>query len=323
MSNIMRKYTSRLQRILKLAIEIKCQPRQSLQDLIARVGVSRAQFYKDREFLKGLGFQFHHDRKNDCFVIDQDCYLPAEDLSLSERFALIMAVRQLSTTGDYFLSYHGFLAARKLISGLQGPLRESVSNLFDDLVFREGFGCDAAVLEKLQLAISESRRVRIRYQKPSESETSEYEIDPYSIFFRKRSLYLEAFSVKSKEIRTYRVSRMRKVEFTAMHFQRLEGYDFAKRNRSVFSVFGGEEPQRVAVRFNAHARPYIEESLWHHSQKIVPSGDGGILLTVEVAEPREVLWWAMGWGADAEIVEPAWLREEARESVKKMSELYG
>jgi predicted DNA-binding transcriptional regulator YafY len=43
---------------------------------------------------------------------------------------------------------------------------------------------------------------------------------------------------------------------------------------------------------------------------------------VDVAEPREVLWWALGWGADAEILEPAWLREEAIQTIRNMLARY-
>jgi len=44
---------------------------------------------------------------------------------------------------------------------------------------------------------------------------------------------------------------------------------------------------------------------------------------VHVAEPREVMWWAFRWGAGAEIMEPDWLREEAKGEVEKMKGIYG
>jgi hypothetical protein len=43
--------------------------------------------------------------------------------------------------------------------------------------------------------------------------------------------------------------------------------------------------------------------------------DGAILFHVDVAESMEVMWWAFQWGADAEILEPGWLREEAKKTV--------
>jgi len=78
----------------------------------------------------------------------------------------------------------------------------------------------------------------------------------------------------------------------------------------------------VTVRFSKKARPFIEESLWHHSQEIKREKDGSILFRADVAEPREVLWWALQWGADAEILEPKELREEAKKTIERMMMLY-
>ena len=47
-----------------------------------------------------------------------------------------------------------------------------------------------------------------------------------------------------------------------------------------------------------------------------------LLFEVDVAYPREVLWWMLGWGADAEVLEPGWLREEAKSEVGKMMKRY-
>ena len=316
------RYAARLERIIRILVEIKCRPHQTIDELIAKLGVSRARYYEDRKLLDQLGFRFHFERRSRGFVIDQDRYLPTPDLALSERMALILAVRHLCSLGDSTLSHQAVEAARKLISGLDGSLPDAMSALFEDITITEGFGCDAAILEKLNQALSESRRIRMVYSKPSSSAPSVYEIDPYCLTVQHRSLYLEAYSVDRRAIRTYRVNRIREIQFTPMHFCRQEDYDFGKRNRWTFSVFAGENPQQVTVRFTPHARPYIEESFWHHSQKVTKTDNGSILFTVTVAEPREVLWWALGWGSDAEIIEPEWLRTEAREEVERMGRCY-
>jgi predicted DNA-binding transcriptional regulator YafY len=154
--------------------------------------VSRAQYYEDKKLLDRLGFRFHFERRSRGFVIDQDRYLPTPDLALSERMALILAVRHLCSLGDSTLSHQAVEAARKLISGLDGSLPDAMAALFEDFTITEGYGCDAAVLEKLNQALSESRRIRMVYSKPSSSEPTVYEIDPYCLTVQHRSVYLEA-----------------------------------------------------------------------------------------------------------------------------------
>jgi len=120
----------------------------------------------------------------------------------------------------------------------------------------------------------------------------------------------------------YRVNRIRGIRFTPMYFSVRGNYDFAIRHRNAFSAFPGEHTEKVAVRFSSKARPYIEESLWHHSQVITRENDGAIRFEVEVAEPREVMWWTFQWGAEAEVLEPGWLRKEAKKEIQKMGSRY-
>ena len=75
----------------------------------------------------------------------QDRFLPVLNLSISEVLALIMAVRQLSSSGDYTLTYDAIAALRKVVSNMPGEVRALQTSL-DDVVLQEGFGCDATIL---------------------------------------------------------------------------------------------------------------------------------------------------------------------------------
>jgi predicted DNA-binding transcriptional regulator YafY len=42
-----------------------------------------------------------------------------------------------------------------------------------------------------------------------------------------------------------------------------------------------------------------------------------------VSEPREVGWWALQWGASADVLEPQSLRQEMATTARKLVEVYG
>ena len=50
--------------------------------------------------------------------------------------------------------------------------------------------------------------------------------------------------------------------------------------------------------------------------------DGSVVFEAEVAGTGEVKFWVMGWGAQAEILEPAVLREEVLAEARSMARLY-
>ena len=45
-------------------------------------------------------------------------------------------------------------------------------------------------------------------------------------------------------------------------------------------------------------------------------------LEVTVSEPKEVAWWALHWGAGAEVLEPPELRQYVAETVRAMARIY-
>jgi predicted DNA-binding transcriptional regulator YafY len=320
--SVQQQYARRVQRLLVLINEIKTNPRQTPAALYAALGISRAMFYKDCHALVTLGFAFHYSRPQRQFVITQDQFFPALSLSTSEVLALIMAVRQLSSTGDYTLTYDAIAALHKVISNMPTEVRAFFQASLDDVVLQEGFGCNATILQDLWRACQEHRRLRIVHDRGTGPQ--EWEIDPYQILFKRHALYLDACVVAERQVKLFRINRIKQVTFS--NFPPLPtpivDYNFRERHRHSFSVFVGEQAQRIRVKFRPEVRQYIVETRWHASQQITDLPDGSVIFQVEVSEPREVGWWALQWGASAEVLEPESLRREMAETARALVQVY-
>jgi predicted DNA-binding transcriptional regulator YafY len=314
--------THKIPRLLQLASAVKTDPEQTPEQLWRSLGVKKAQYHRDKKALEEIGFVFKYDRKQRRFVIDKEPFLPVFDLQLTETFALTMVVRQLSAAGDYLLTYDALAAINKIIANAPGPQRELLSESMRESVLREGFGCQEPVLRDLQRALHERRRIKISYQPPPADAPREYEVDPYQMYFKRRALYLDAYCPETKDYRVFRLNRITDVQPTNMQFTRHADYNFIQRHRHSFSVFVGNTVQRVRVRFKKERAPYIREACWHRSQQLTTEPDGSLLFEVEVNDPREVGWWVLQWGADAEVLEPEGLRQKLRETAERLSRLY-
>ena len=261
-------YARRVQRLLALINEIKTNPRQTPATLYATLSISRAMFYKDRAVLATLGFTFRYDRSQRQFVITQEQFLPVLNLSTSEVLALIMAVRQLSSTGDYTLTYDAIAALGKVISNTSAELRTFFQASLDDVVLQQGFGCDATIVHDLWRACQEHRRLRIVHDRGDGPQ--EWVIDPYQILFKRRALYLDACVVAERSVKMFRINRITRVSFLTFPPipTPIVKYNFRQRHHHSFSVFVGDQVQRVRVKFRPEVRQYITETRWHSSQQI-------------------------------------------------------
>ena len=234
-----------------------------------------------------------------------------------------MAVRQLSAAGDFILTFDALNAIRKIVSNSPHAQRELLRSSLDDVVLKEGFGCESKILTDLQKATMEGRRISVAYDLYSGGGMKQYTLDPYQIYFKQRALYLDAYSVEERGYRVYRVNRIKRLQALPMIVPRRTDYSFSSRHRDSFSVFVGDKVDKVKIRFNKKIAPYIRETCWHLSQKISNQKDGSIIFEVDVSEPKEVGWWVMQWGEDATVLQPQSLREMVRTAAEGIARIDG
>jgi predicted DNA-binding transcriptional regulator YafY len=77
------------------------------------------------------------------------------------------------------------------------------------------------------------------------------------------------------------------------------------------------EPQEVVIRFSAQQAPYIKERTWHPSQNLENLPGGRLVLRMRVADVDEVKRWLVGFGAEAEVVEPKELQQAVRQEFRR------
>jgi predicted DNA-binding transcriptional regulator YafY len=90
-----------------------------------------------------------------------------------------------------------------------------------------------------------------------------------------------------------------------------------------YGIFQGGQSVPAVIRFAPERARRIREQVWHPDQRLDQQPDGSLLLTVLVADLREIKLQVMQYGAEAEVLAPAALREEIRREVEKMARVYG
>ena len=297
---------NRTLRLLRIMQELRANPGQSLEMMLATLGISRAQFYKDRYALASVGFCFEY-RTGMGFRIVEDRMTPLTDFSLSDRVTLLFALEHLSACGDGLMAAKAVEVGRKLVSGLESPFREQLLQLFDAEVTEKAYGVRPEVFTALTKAVAEGRRIRILYCRSQDWTERWRAIDPRRIYMRQRTLYLYARTVDDDPPawKVFRLNRIREVKPTGVCLPPNPNEDdgFRERQKHAFMAFLGESPRQVKIRFTGEAVPYVREQQWHSSQQIEEHPDGSVTLTVSVAEPQEVIRWARQFGDHAEVVE--------------------
>lgn len=303
----------RINRLLRLILELQSRPEQRPRQLAARLGVSRTAIFEDLKMLAEAGLAWQFDRRRGRYVRQHDETSPVLDLTLQETLALVLAVRQFSSSGDHILLFDAVEAIRKLIAAAPEKTRAILQGALDD-VLRETFRAEPGVVGRLLDAMKRKAPVQVLYDNDPDSRPEWIRLNPYQIFFQARALYLDALPAGGSEVLTYRVSRMRRIERYEGRFDVRDGYDFVERHRHTFRAIRGDGvPKHVRIRFHGKAARYIAEARWHASQRIQSGENGDVVLHLDVSHPLEVLWYlVLPWAEYAEVIEPDWLAREFR-----------
>ena len=178
---------------------------------------------------------------------------------------------------------------------------------------RETFG-------KVFQAITQRRRILIRYYGLSSRTESERKVDPYHLYNFEGVWYFCGFCHLRGEIRDFALDRVRWVEVLRENFSYPQDFSPQRYLESAFRMYRGERV-RIRVRFDAYQAAWIRERVWHPNQEIEELPDGGIVFTVW-ANPEEIKRWVLGYGAHAEVLEPETLRESIQEEIQKLQRMY-
>jgi predicted DNA-binding transcriptional regulator YafY len=181
------------------------------------------------------------------------------------------------------------------------------------------------VLWPLVRAISERKMCVIRHRaaSPGAKEQSWLAL-PLKMFAHDGALYVHLdIPAWPGEVRVFNLQRVASVEVTDKIGKVPSGYDPDKVVGATFGVFGGKKTYTYRLRFTASLATYIRERVWHPTQKLRDTSDGGVEMTFTCAASPDLTGWVAGWRKDVVVVAPAELRRELRDVAKWMTNEYG
>jgi hypothetical protein len=145
-------------------------------------------------------------------------------------------------------------------------------------------------------------------------------VDPYGVFFARRSWYLIGRKRSANEERVYKVARIKRVVLTDIEFTLPRGWTVDRHLENAWEIMPGKGPPvKVVVDLDATVAGNMVETEWHPTQQVTPLAGGGARFTARVSGIEEVLWWVLGIGSHATVVEPAALRDRVRDEVRAMA----
>jgi predicted DNA-binding transcriptional regulator YafY len=305
----------------RILVALESGPRGlSLADLqqAAGEGVSDRTIRRDLNALGQAGFPIESARVDGRtrYSLNREVFggLASAGLSLSELCALYLSRALLSALAGG--PFHDSLASAfdKLTEALPPSLWRFIDQLpsaFAAKAPSSGTATGASRhVDGLLQAILAHQRVRMRYHSFASRQVKDYIVEPYRVAYAQGTLYLFAFVPHYGEMRTFAVQRIEDLVVLEERFDPREAS--AAVLPESLSVYSGT-PDRVVVAFSPAEAPYIRERVWHPSQQVEESPEGGVRLTLDVVIDWGLEAWILGFGAAAQVEAPPALAARIRD----------
>ncbi|MCB9712924.1 MAG: transcriptional regulator [Myxococcales bacterium] len=277
--------------------------------LLEETGSSRATLYRDLEMLEQAGVPMLRETVNG-----------------EARISLLGdKLPELSPTP---LQWDALRLARSYLEPLRGT---SLLSELDALLARnrprqpgsepepEPEPSHAQSLKVLDAAIAQRKKVRFRYRSASDAKYRVRTVDPLMWRLVDEHVYLIAHEPQLG-YRTFKVARMEDTERLEDDAE-VHDVDEDELFRGAVKIWSGPRVQ-VAIRLSPYAARLLPEYPLTSEQEVRTEEDGHAVLHAEVAGTKEVQRWVLHWGAHAEVLEPASLREQVRQELRQMQAHY-
>jgi predicted DNA-binding transcriptional regulator YafY len=284
--------------------------------------------WRDLRVLEQTGFPIYdepaEDGRRGLWKIDPEfkARLPLK-LSLSELAAILMSRELLAPVGGSVLGS----AVATAFDKIAGVLSRDALKLIDAM--RETIGVRAVgaklqmpaaeLIPVIQAALGDRRTLRMRYYSFQREEETERDVDPYHLTYYDGGLYLVGYCHLRRAMRVFAVERVGQLKTLRHRFEVPRAFNIQQYLDGAWGIIQGDLVT-AKVLFVAELARYVRERLWHPSQKLRDLPDGRLKLTLRVADTLEVRRWILGFGVQAEVVEPLAMREALQREAMQLAQ---
>ncbi|MBS1805775.1 MAG: YafY family transcriptional regulator [Acidobacteria bacterium] len=312
-------------RLMSVLLLLQARGQVTERELAEQLEVSQRTIHRDLEALSAARIPVSAMRgAQGGWQLEKGWRTHVPSLDEAELRALLMA--QPRTLGNPRMAAAAQSAMNKLMAAMPEPLKAQAAHmqqrLHVDPTGWRGTGEDVSMLTLVQEAVARDRKLTFEYTK-ADGEESSRTVDPFGLVSKGLSWYLVARTAKG--MRTFRVSRMRKVAVLAVQFERPSRFDLAEhwkaataeldRKRAGFKTVLSVREDMVR-RLEAWCATRAAKGEWARK-----AGAGRVALEVDFDDEGMARFFVLGMGSAVRVLEPQAMKEWVSRETKAVAEV--
>ena len=168
-------------------------------------------------------------------------------------------------------------------------------------------------------AIKNRYHIKFTYQKFWDEEISQRHVEPYALKESRNRWYLLANDLKNKQIKSFALDRLTKLEILKKEFEFPKDFDVNEYYRYSFGIIGpnGQKPVEIILSFDPFQGKYVKSLPLHHTQQIVTDNDKEMIIKLKLCLTHDLLMELLSFGANMKVIKPKSLADQIKRAHAK------
>ncbi|NIK79044.1 putative DNA-binding transcriptional regulator YafY [Paenibacillus castaneae] len=310
-------------RLLAIVLELQRNEVLRAEDLAATFETSVRTIYRDIQALSEAGVSVI-GAPGQGYSLMEGYFLPPVSFTVEEAVTLLIGTDFIEHWFDVHYGSKSRTSRGKIEAILPEPIRSEASRIrksFRLLTSVEDIARiqEKAYLEAIRRAILDERKIRFQYSKriaeADGNRQSVRTVAPYGLVLHQGSWVLVTRCELRQNIRHFRLSRMS--ELIELEDRFMLPADF------LLDVY--QPPDDRDVRVRIWVQPDIADKVRESNNfyiETIEDHTEGLLVTLRVRQPEELLHWVLGWGGGVVVLEPESFRHRVRNELEKTLKRY-
>ena len=209
---------NRLDRLTSILIQLQSKRLITAREIAERFEVTTRTIYRDIQTLRLAGVPIGEEEGKGYFLVE-GYRLPPVMFTTEEARALVTTRKILNYHTEDSLKQNYESALLKIKAVLPLKDKDKLEFLNSRIGFQNPWAPTSLYLDSIQHSITESEKLKIKYQSREQEQITERIIQPYAVYFSGAVWTTIAFCELRQEIREFRLDRIKELRFQPTHFK--------------------------------------------------------------------------------------------------------
>lgn len=171
--------------------------------------------------------------------------------------------------------------------------------------------------ETVGQALSQRRRLAMRYQARGTGEHSERTVSPQRLVYYRSNWLLDAWCHKRDELRSFSLDAISQPELLTEPATDVAAEELDEVLGKGYGIFSGKDVQWATLRFTPERARWVAAEQWHPEQKGHWDAQGHWVLQIPYSDDRELVMDVLRHTPEVEVLGPEALKQLVREKMQE------